>query len=92
VIASQGYHLNFDQFHALAERSPIAEALTELRDRGLLVPLTGVSNDGSKPVPVYYFPPSLSQTLRAALLLLPETPEDIERNMFVELSKVGYFA
>jgi hypothetical protein len=89
VIGNNGYHITFDQFQRLLRKSPLGDALSDLRDKGLLVPLEGLSGTG-KPIPVYYFPSGLSDTVRAALLLLPETDPDLRSFIVSELETVGY--
>jgi hypothetical protein len=88
LIASNR-HLTFDQFQQLLKHSELAEAISELRAEGLLVPLEGVSRTG-KAIPVYYFPPRLSDIVRAATLLLPEVADDLQKFVASELMKVGY--
>jgi len=92
ILASGGSHLTFDQVQALLKDSPIADAISELRDNGLLVPLSGLTMEDQKikHLPVYYFPPALSKALRAALLMPPEPSKDLIHAIFLELGKVGY--
>jgi hypothetical protein len=90
LIADRGSHLSFNQFQSLLKDSWLSEAVSELRDKGLLIPLSGVDPSKGKPIPVYYFPPTLSHALRAALLLLPDTPEDVETRILAELKRIGY--
>jgi hypothetical protein len=90
VIGRINYHITFDQFQRLLRKSPLGDALSELRDHGLLIPHEGLSSAG-KPIPVYYFPTGLVDTVRAALLLLPEIDRDLEALVISELEAVGYF-
>ncbi len=89
VIAENKYHLTFDQIQRLIGKSPLGDAVSELRDKGLLVPLEGLSPTG-KPIPVYYFPAGPSDVVRSALLLLPEIEPDLQAFVTSELEAVGY--
>lgn len=90
VIGANGRHLTFDQFQRLLRKSPIGDAISELRDKGLLVPLEGLSITTGKPIPVYYFPSELTDIVRAALLLLPELDRDLQAFVVSELETIGY--
>jgi hypothetical protein len=88
-LIARNRHLTFDQFQQLLKHSALKDAVSELREEGLLVPLEGVSRTG-KPIPVYYFPPGLSDIVRAATLLLPDMDDDLLAFVASELSKAGY--
>lgn len=81
-------HLSRDEYTQLLA-SDIGASLIELREEGLLVPLKGFSPAGEDN-PVYYFPPTIVNELRAALNFLPENPPEVSSNVFRELLKAGY--
>jgi hypothetical protein len=89
ALIGPGRHLTFDQFQHLLKDSSLSDAVSELRDEGLLVPLEGYSRIG-KPIPVYYFPSGLSDIVRAALLLMPEVDAELRAFVAAELEGVGY--
>lgn len=84
-------HLTLPQYQVLLKSSQLSEAISELRMNGLLVPLEGFSEDGSE-VPIYYFPSPLAETMRTALLLLPDVPSHIREVVEAELQEVDYFS
>lgn len=80
-------HLTVEQYRGL-QNSPLAGALSELRDSGLLAPLVGEYQNRMKRV--YFIPPGLLDVLTPALALLPPVaPETIVR-VEQALSEVGY--
>jgi hypothetical protein len=81
------YHLTREQYKAL-EKSSLSGALQELRDFGLLVPVTG--HEDGKATPVYYFPSGQAKLLRSALLLLERPQYEIREAVKEELDKAGY--
>jgi len=89
TVIAQGRHLTFAQVQKLMKDSMLNTVISELRDAGLLVALEGYSSTG-KPTPVYYFPSGSSNTVRAALLMMPEVDDDLFALVISELNKVGY--
>lgn len=82
-------HLTLEEYRTLRKGS-LGEPLVELRESGLLIPVVHKTSDGE--VPCYYFPPSLSNLVRAAIPLLPKLPDDINKEVKSELTKVGYLS
>lgn len=82
-------HLTRQEYNELMA-TPLAEALAELRDEGLLVPLQGYSSTGEER-PVYHFPPPIADVMNSALQLLPENPEAVSKEVYPRLRKIGYF-
>jgi hypothetical protein len=84
-----GRHLTSAQYQSLVRNSQVSEAVKELRESGFLVPLEGYSEDGDEML-VYFFPPSTTDLVRAALLLLPDASEEVHELIVTELQKVNY--
>jgi len=68
--------------------SPLAFALNELRDEGLILPFEGI--EGGKKVPVYYLSNSASNLIEPAILLLESTPNSVKELVNKELNKISY--
>ncbi|HEX4321522.1 MAG TPA: hypothetical protein VHZ52_11500 [Acidobacteriaceae bacterium] len=83
LSAIRGMHLNPMQYRRLSA-GPLEESISELRRAGLIVPL--VHGD----TPCYYLPPGTARIARTALGLLPRAPSDVSREVYTELSAVGY--
>ena len=90
VQAIVSLHLTREQYRRLLKSSVLSPAVADLRRNGLLVPLEGRGEDGEE-IPVYYFPPSLSEAIRTAILLLPDIPHEVQETVNAELRRVGYF-
>ncbi|HLL06424.1 MAG TPA: hypothetical protein VK539_37985 [Myxococcaceae bacterium] len=85
--AIQRAHLTSSQYRKLSE-GPLSEALGELRGCGLLIPVTpAVKGDEN---PVYYFPPSIVDVIRSALLMFAPSENTSAEVIARELSAVGY--
>lgn len=82
-------HLDRDQYRELLRKSPLASSLRRLRQRKLLVPLTGTTPDGNE-VPVYWFPPDKYELIQAALLVAPDPPADVRDEVRRELERVNH--
>lgn len=82
------YHLTRQQYVALS-KGPLADALSELRRSGILVPLTGKDDQG-KEVPVYYYPPQLTKPLRAVVSVMPSPNGEVRELVTSELKRINY--
>ncbi len=80
-------HLTRAQYVDLS-KGPLSEAISELRNAGLLVPLRAAGPD--KEYPVYYFPPQLAKPLRALISMMPIPSDEIRDLITVELKKIKY--
>lgn len=89
TFLANGRHLTSAEVKKLMKDSDLSAAISELRDSGLLVPLEGYSSTG-KTIAVYYFPPAVSKTIRAALLMMPDLDDQLFGLVMSELKKVGY--
>jgi hypothetical protein len=86
---SHSIHLTRRQYLKLS-KSPVArDAVRELRDVGLLVPLSGTDLEG-KEVPVYWLPGRTAARVRAAIQLVPSIPKEIMNTTAEELRKIDY--
>jgi hypothetical protein len=82
-------HLTAAQVQELRGDPVLAEAVRELRRSGLLVPLEGYDRRGERTL-VYWFPPDTARAIRAAELMLPEPPFDLEAEIESKLAVLGY--
>ncbi len=82
--AIRGFHLTRQQYKALAD-GPLAAALRELRQSGLLVPL----RDPDQTL-VYWFPSDRSELVKLALVTLDPSSADVGKHVESELQRVGY--
>ena len=71
ALARYGAHLERPQYLKLSRHPVTRNAVRELRIVGLLAPLSN-----SEGAPVYWFPPGVSNTIRAALSLLEREDAD----------------
>lgn len=81
-------HLTRRQYSALV-KGPLAKAVRELRDAGVLVPLQGVDEEGSE-IPVYYFPARMANAIRAVIQVIGAAPPHVIEVVKRELERVGY--
>lgn len=86
--AIERHHLSMDEYRKLT-RGKIGDAIQELRENALLVPVIHKIGEG-KEVPCYYYPSSIAHIVRAALPLLPKAPQDAITSVQEELKAVGY--
>lgn len=82
-------HITADQWRELRRTRVPGRGLLELRRRGILIPLEGVKRDGTDTL-VYWFPPTASRAIRAAVLLLPEPDPGTLSYVQRRLAAVGY--
>jgi Arc/MetJ-type ribon-helix-helix transcriptional regulator len=89
TLSFRGRHLTEAQYQRLVRHPILGPALLDLRDRGLVVPLSGVEN--GKRVPVYWLAPGTSEYIQSAIRLVrsersPGVRETVRRAFLV----VGY--
>jgi hypothetical protein len=83
-------HMNRSAYRGLsAKDSTYAEAIDELRRRGILVPLKG-EGEPRREQPVYWFIPGESAYLRTAFGLTSRNYSEIRHNLEKDLKSVGY--
>lgn len=82
-------HITSDQLRELQEDPLMADALSEMRREGLLVPLRGYNRKRERTL-VYWFPPSADRAIKAALLMLADPDEDLTAVIAGLLERVGY--
>jgi hypothetical protein len=80
-------HLTKSEYKRLSE-GRFGPSLLELRKAGLLIPVVHRTSHGSEPC--YYLPPGSSKIARAALQILPEPPQEMQREVAAELKLIGY--
>ena len=86
-LAQHG-HLERGEYRSLQTTS-LKDAIRELRDRGLITPLSGHGEDGGE-TPVYWFSPSLHQMIKPALDVSDPVPRHVQSRVKKVLQSVGY--
>jgi len=84
----RGHHLTRKEYKNIMS-GPLAEALSQVRQSGLLIPVSHRDPDGSAQ-PCYYFPASLANVIRAALPLVDQPTLEVRKRVREVLRAVGY--
>jgi hypothetical protein len=88
LFQMRDHHLTRAQYKSLLQ-SALRPSMAELRNAGLIVPLTGVDDSGKK-VAVYWYPPESSETLRRAIAAFSRSSPEVRRQVEHELVGAGY--
>lgn len=87
---SDSSHLSSSQYHHLLGETILRDALVTLRNEGIVIPLrTRVRQENGVDDPVYWISPEFLDSIRAAMLVLPQD-DDAAESVKNELLKVGY--
>jgi hypothetical protein len=82
--------MNRSTYRGLSAKDPIySEAIDQLRQRGILVPLQG-EGEPKREQPVYWIRPGESRDLRTALELTSRNYDEIRHKLEKDLKSVGY--
>lgn len=82
-------HLTQDEYKRISA-GKFGPSLLELREVGFLVPVVHHTTHGDEHC--YYFPPGITEVTRAALQMLPDPSENLQREVATELKAAGYSA
>jgi hypothetical protein len=87
-LAGRG-HLTSDQIEKIRAADPsVGEALQELTNSGVIMPLDGHGDDANKTV--YWFAPWVARMIRPAVTMVRPPDTDVRRRVREALEKAGY--